>query len=114
MAIKSATINRTKAAALKSKTYAFFLSSIACFSIKTSLSSTVLEVLEARYVNNIKDVASMTFWVQSAVIIDVIVDVNTGIKNGIFNSFLAFQFVWLVQSHAPNFQVELSFVQDDC
>ena len=30
----------------------------------------------------------MTFWVQSAVIIDVIVDVNTGIKNGIFSSYL--------------------------
>ena len=28
------------------------------------------------------DVFSMTFWVQSAVIIDVIVDVKTGIKKG--------------------------------
>jgi len=56
---------------------------MASFNIKTSLSSTVLEVFELRYVNSIKDVASMTFWVQSAVIIEVIVDVNTGIKNGI-------------------------------
>jgi len=67
-------------------------------------------------VSNIKDVASMTFWVQSAVIIDVIVDVNTGIKNGIFNPFylIIFQFVWLAQSHVQGFLVLLSFVQDDC
>jgi hypothetical protein len=45
----------------------------------------VLEVFEARYVNSIKDVFSMTFWVQSAVIIEVSVDVKIGIKNGILS-----------------------------
>ena len=67
---------------------------MACFNIKTSLSSTVLEVFEARYVNSIKDVASMTFWVQSAVIIEVIVDVKTGIKNGIFYLLAFFVLMW--------------------
>jgi len=44
----------------------------------------VLEVFDAKYVSNISDVFSMTFWVQSAVIIEVIVEVRTGIKNGIY------------------------------
>ena len=36
----------------------------------------------------------MTFWVQSAVIIEVIVDVKTGIKNGIFYLLAFFVLMW--------------------
>ena len=58
-------------------------------SIFTNLSSTLLVVLDAKYERSKSDVDSITFCVQSAVIIEVNVDDKTGTKNGILFLFLA-------------------------